>query len=118
MAWERCVAQDDVWEGVVLAVQMGDHSIALYNIDGQIHATSNACTHEDAWLSEGYLEGDCIECPLHAAIYHVPTGEVRGGPPDIPPLPTYPIRIEAGEVFIDMDAVNAAPGCGGACKPG
>ena len=114
MAWQRCSAYADVWEGVVLPVWVGDQSVALYNLRGTVYATSNVCTHEDAWLSEGYLDGDCIECPLHAALYHVPTGEVRAGPVSVP-LRTYPIRIEGGGVFIDIEAEGAQsdlpPGC-------
>ncbi len=72
MAWQRCASQDDVWEGTVLPVQVDGASVALYNLQGTIYATSNVCTHEEAWLSEGYLDGDCIECPLHQALYHVP----------------------------------------------
>ncbi|MDO8277506.1 MAG: non-heme iron oxygenase ferredoxin subunit [Burkholderiaceae bacterium] len=105
MAWQRCAAQADVSPGAVLPVQVGEESVALYSIDGVIYATSNVCTHEEAWLSEGYLDGDCIECPLHAAVYEVRTGRLRGGPM-CPDLKTYPIRIEGSEVFIDLDAVK------------
>ena len=116
MAFQRAAAQDDVWEGAVISVQIDNVSVALYNLGGTIYATSNVCTHEDAWLSEGYLDGDCIECPLHQALYHVPTGEVRGGPADVP-LRTFPIRIEGADVLVDIDgqAEGQVPGCAG-CK--
>lgn len=114
MVWQRCAGQADVWDGVPLPVQVGDESIALYNIDGTIYATSNVCTHEDTWLSEGYFEADCIECPLHGALYHIPTGEVRGGPATVG-LKTYPIRIEGADVFIDVEAVEP-DGASGRCE--
>lgn len=103
MVWQLCATREKVKEGAMLVVQVGDQSVVLFELDGAVHATSNLCTHEDAWLSEGYLEGDCIECPLHAALYHIPSGEVRGGPPGILPLRTFPTRIEGENVFIDVD---------------
>jgi nitrite reductase/ring-hydroxylating ferredoxin subunit len=102
MAWQRCAALDDINIGTPLPIEIGKQSIALYNIDGKVYATGNICTHEHAWLSDGYLDGDCIECPLHAAVFHVPTGEVRSGPVS-QPVKTYPIRIQGTDVFVDLD---------------
>jgi nitrite reductase/ring-hydroxylating ferredoxin subunit len=47
------------------------------------------------------LDGDCIECPLHQALFHVPTGEVRS-PPASAPLSTYPAKEEADRVLVDL----------------
>ncbi len=105
MAWQRCAAHDDVWNDCVLPVQVGGQSIALYNIAGTIYATSDICTHEHAHLSDGYIEGECIECPLHGALFHVPTGEVRGGPVTVA-LKTFPVRVEGSDVLIDVEASN------------
>lgn len=105
MAWQRCAAAADVPADAPLAVQMGAESVALYLIDGRFYATSNVCTHEHAWLSDGYLDGDCIECPLHAAVFHVPTGEVRGGPVS-EGIRTFALRVDDGEVYIEMAAAG------------
>lgn len=101
MAWERCAARDEVWEGGVLGVDVQGVPLALFNIGGKFYATSNVCTHATALLSDGYVEGDCIECPLHQAQFHVPTGAVRGGPAE-KPLKTYPIRVDGADVYVDL----------------
>ncbi|MGE4239422.1 non-heme iron oxygenase ferredoxin subunit [Ramlibacter sp.] len=102
MAWHRCAKHEDIWDGGVLGVVAEGVPIALYRIDGNVYATSNICTHATAAMSDGFLEGDCIECPLHQAVFHVPTGEVRGGPAD-EPLKTYPVRVEGDDVLVDLD---------------
>ena len=101
MTWQRAALLADIPSDAPLPVAIGDESLALYSIGGTIYATSNVCTHEHAWLSDGYLDGDCIECPLHGGLFHVPTGEVRGGPVT-EGIRAYPIRIEGAEVFVDL----------------
>src|SRR5262252_2692630 len=62
--WMTVADRSSVEPGSVVAVKAGDLDVALYNIDGQLYATHNVCTHAHALLSDGFLEGDVIECPL------------------------------------------------------
>ena len=103
MMWHAVAKVGDVREGEVLGLTVGSESIALYRIQGQIYATANICTHAMALLSGGFLDGDCIECPIHQALFHVPTGEVRAAPA-IEPLKSYRTRIESDEVFVEITA--------------
>jgi nitrite reductase/ring-hydroxylating ferredoxin subunit len=88
-------------EGRVLGVKIKGFSVALYRIEGTVYATSDVCTHMFALLSEGYLDGDCIECPLHQALFHIPTGEVRS-PPATEPISTYPTKKEADSILVHL----------------
>jgi nitrite reductase/ring-hydroxylating ferredoxin subunit len=80
--WVTVAQLPSLPEGEILGVEIGDKSIALYNIDGEIHATDNVCTHAFALLTDGWLDGDCIECPLHAGRFNVKTGKAMGPPVD------------------------------------
>ncbi|MFB9902729.1 bifunctional 3-phenylpropionate/cinnamic acid dioxygenase ferredoxin subunit [Allokutzneria oryzae] len=51
-----------------------DVPIAVFNADGVIYAIDDTCSHQDASLSEGWLEGCWVECPLHAASFDLRTG--------------------------------------------
>ena len=84
-----------------MGVKVNGLSVALYRIEGMVYATSDVCTHEFALLSEGYLDGDYIECPLHQALFHIPTGEVRS-PPASEPISTYPAKEEADRVLVHL----------------
>ena len=101
MAWHNSISAAELAEGEVCGIQIGDKAIALYRINGDVFATSNICTHEYALLSDGYLDGDCVECPLHAAVFHVPTGEVRDGPTSCA-LQTYPVRLQDGVIMVEI----------------
>jgi nitrite reductase/ring-hydroxylating ferredoxin subunit len=84
-------------------VTLGEREIALYNIDGEIYATDNLCTHAYALLSQGWLDGEVIECPLHGGRFEVKTGKGLG-PPINDDLKTYAVRVVGDDVQIRLDA--------------
>ena len=85
----------------VMDADVGGEEIALYWIDDAVYATHNVCTHAFARLSEGFLDGDCIECPVHQALFNVKTGEAVA-PPAYTAVKTYPCRIEGDDVLVDI----------------
>jgi naphthalene 1,2-dioxygenase ferredoxin component len=99
--WVKVASRDAVAEGEVTGATVGGKEIALYNIDGEFFATSNVCTHAFALLSDGWLDGDVIECPLHGGRFEVKTGKGLG--PPIPcDLKTYPTRIVGDDIEIGL----------------
>ena len=101
MAWHDVTDTSKVGEGEVLGVTIGEELIALYHIEGVFYATSNICTHAFALLSDGYLEDDCIECPLQQALFHVPTGEARSRIAKRP-LKTFPVKVENDRLLVEV----------------
>jgi naphthalene 1,2-dioxygenase ferredoxin component len=100
--WVRAAARGDLTEGEPFGVEVAGRPIALYDIDGEIFATDNICTHAYARLSDGWLDGDLIECPLHAARFDVRTGKVLD-PPATEDLKTYPVRVVGDEIQVKLD---------------
>ena len=90
-------------DGDVKRVVIGDKAIALYQLEGDIFATDDACTHAYGSLSEGYVEGEEIECPLHGGRFNIRTGEATA-PPVTEDLDTYEVRIEGENVLIGIPA--------------
>jgi nitrite reductase/ring-hydroxylating ferredoxin subunit len=99
VGWVTVAQRAALAEGEVLGVEVGDEPIALYNIDGEIYATSNICTHAFAMLSEGWLDGDCIECPLPAGRFEVRTGKALG-PPVEEDIKTFPARVVGDDIQV------------------
>jgi len=97
--WVRAAARGDLTEGEVLGVEVGGRSIALYDADGSLYATDNVCTHAYACLSDGWLDGEVIECPLHAARFDIRTGKVLDSPAT-EDLKTYPVRVVGDEIQV------------------
>jgi nitrite reductase/ring-hydroxylating ferredoxin subunit len=100
--WVRVARRSELAAGEVIGVESGGRSIAIYDCDGELFATDNICTHAYACLSDGWLDGTTIECPLHAARFDVRTGEVLD-PPATEDLKTYPIRQTGAEIEINLD---------------
>jgi nitrite reductase/ring-hydroxylating ferredoxin subunit len=101
-AWVRAASRSDLAEGEVLGAEVAGRSIALFDVDGTIFATDNVCTHAYARLSDGWLDGEAIECPLHAARFDVRTGKVLD-PPATEDLKTYLVRVVDDEIQVKLD---------------
>lgn len=105
MSNEQWVAIADVGslvENDAIGITVEGQEIALFNVAGSYHATSNLCTHGNARLCDGYMEDDRIECPLHQGLFHIPTGKALGAPAT-EALKTYPIRIEGKRICVRLD---------------
>ncbi|WP_205007826.1 non-heme iron oxygenase ferredoxin subunit [Sphingosinithalassobacter portus] len=98
--WVRVAAESDVVEGEPFASEYGENAIALYRYEGTIFAIGDICPHEDVRLSEGWLEGDRIECPLHQSCFEIRTGKVIEGGPAYEDVAAYDVRVEDGAVFV------------------
>ena len=92
----------EVAPGSALRVESGDLNLAVYNIDGEFFCTDDLCTHGPGSLSEGYIDGDVVECNFHNGQFNIKTGEVVS-PPCMIPVKTYPVTVDGGAVFIDVD---------------
>src|SRR6266545_4926648 len=90
-----------VAEGAALKVETNGLALAVFNVDGEFYVTDDLCTHGPGSLSEGYIEGDVVECNFHNGQFNIRTGEVVS-PPCMIPIKTYPTVVEGGEVFIEV----------------
>ena len=90
----------DVAPGEALKVETHGLTLAVFNLDGEFHVTDDQCTHGPGSLSEGFVDGDCIECNFHQGVFNIKTGAVVQ-PPCIVPIKTYPVTVDGGEVFIE-----------------
>jgi 3-phenylpropionate/trans-cinnamate dioxygenase ferredoxin subunit len=102
VAFVKAAKIGDIPPGRVKTVEVGDEDVALCNVDGQIYAIANFCSHDDGPLGDGYLLGDEIECPRHGARFNVKSGEVKTLPAIIP-IPTFAVRIEGDDILVDAD---------------
>ena len=85
--------------GEMKLVETGDRAIVLLNVEGELYALDNECTHAGCDLADGDLEGNILECPCHGSRFNVVTGAVEN-PPAVEPVPTYPVRIEGDDVLV------------------
>jgi 3-phenylpropionate/trans-cinnamate dioxygenase ferredoxin subunit len=101
--WQRVASHSDVKEGEAFPTRLGDVQIALYRIDGKLYALDDVCTHAFALLSQGFVEGDEIECPLHQARFEIATGRCTAAPADRD-LRSYEVRVDGEDVYVRAPA--------------
>ncbi len=94
-------SKDAVGPGKVTQVAARGQRLALYNVGGNFYATDDRCTHAEASLSDGFLDGDEIECPLHQGRFHVPTGRALCFPVT-EDVETFPVRVDGAAVLVDV----------------
>jgi biphenyl 2,3-dioxygenase ferredoxin component len=98
----RLCAVGDVAAGAAIKVETHGLTLAVFNLDGAYFVTDDACTHGPGSLSEGFVDGDCVECNFHQGVFNIRTGEVVQ-PPCIVPVRTYTAVVENGDVFVEAD---------------
>jgi len=111
----------DLPPGASVAVRVGDHSVALFNVAGSIYAIDNICPHAGGPLARGALggpDGAVVSCPLHGWRFDVRTGRsphLRGEL-----LRTFPVRVVDGAIevgIIEVGIGDSVDQIGGAGEP-
>ncbi|GHB64217.1 bifunctional 3-phenylpropionate/cinnamic acid dioxygenase ferredoxin subunit [Streptomyces viridiviolaceus] len=94
---------EDLPEGESVRVGTNPPVAVFRTDDGELYAIDDTCTHQDASLSEGWLEGCLVECPLHAASFDLRTGM----PTCLParrPVRTHRVTVDDGVVHVHLAA--------------
>jgi p-cumate 2,3-dioxygenase ferredoxin subunit len=76
--------------------------IAIYNLNGEFFATDDTCTHGNASLAEGDIEGGEIYCPFHMGAFDIRTGEATAAPCS-DAVKTYELRVEDDNLYILLE---------------
>lgn len=97
------MADEDLAEGELHRVEVGDRAIVLARQGKRVYALDNACSHLGGPLSEGTLEDGCVRCPWHGSCFSLADGSPVEGPAAIP-QPTFETRVRSGQI-----EVRAAP---------
>jgi len=97
--WVDVAAVDLVPKGDVVAVIVSDKEVALYEVNGEIFATENLCSHGAGRMSDGFLLDNEIECPLHQGRFDVCTGKALCEPLT-EDIRTYPVKIKEQRIFL------------------
>ena len=100
--WALVASLSDLLPGECKVITTDGVAIAVFNLDGEIYAIEDVCTHDGGELTGGLVEGAQIECPRHGARFDIRTGEVLRAPA-YEPIATFPVKVEDGKVFTRDD---------------
>ena len=87
--------------GTMTHVTVDGVAVLLCNVDGELYAVEDVCTHDGGALDAGQLDGCRIMCPRHGAFFDVTTGKALTLPA-VAPLPTFPVHVDGDEVSVDV----------------
>ncbi|MDO8434168.1 MAG: bifunctional 3-phenylpropionate/cinnamic acid dioxygenase ferredoxin subunit [Candidatus Binatus sp.] len=101
MALIRVCGLDELADGAAIKLERTP-PIAMFRVGDKYYAVDDTCTHAQSSLSEGYIEGDAVECAFHGARFCLRTGKVLMLPAS-KPLRTYPVKVEGNEIFVEIE---------------
>lgn len=93
--------REAVEAGTAIRIEKGPLTLAVFNLDGEFFVTDDACTHGPGSLSEGFIEGDVVECDFHNGAFNIRTGAVVT-PPCMIPIKTYRTVVD-GDGFVAIE---------------
>jgi len=82
-------------------IEIQGRTLALFNLGGEFYAIDDLCSHEEGPLSEGFVEGEEVECPWHAARFNIKTGEATC-PPAYEGVQSYKVRVSGDDVEVEV----------------
>ena len=92
---------NDLQNGEMQQIAVGDSQILLSKINDKYYATGAFCSHYGAPLKKGILCGERIVCPWHNACFNAISGH-QEEPPGLDSLATFDIKIEGENVLVQI----------------
>jgi len=90
---------EDLNPGNMIGVRVENKPVVLCNVNGAFHAIAGVCTHQDALLEQGELDGSVVMCPLHNSGFNVQTGEAVCLPAE-KPVAVFDVVQDAGRLLV------------------
>jgi len=100
--WVRAAALAEVPPGTLHGVEVERTRIVLANVEGDVYALHDRCSHADFPLHDGVLEGETLECIHHGAKFDVCSGRATALPA-LRPVKSYAVELRDGDIFIQVD---------------
>jgi 3-phenylpropionate/trans-cinnamate dioxygenase ferredoxin subunit len=95
---------DELSEGEMRLVEVDGIKIGVFNVDGDLYAIEDRCSHDDGPLAEGTFDPEActVECPRHGSLFDLRSGRPKTLPA-FTPVETFEVRVEAGEIKLEVD---------------
>lgn len=103
MTFQPVATLADLDPGAVIGIEVGGVEIALARAeDGSVHALADLCSHDDVALSDGDVEGGCLECWKHGSQFDLTSGRPLQLPAVLP-VAVYPVHVDESTGTIGVD---------------
>jgi 3-phenylpropionate/trans-cinnamate dioxygenase ferredoxin component len=103
MAYEAVLTLEELPSGKQMVVEIRDTWVAIFNVNGQLYAIEDICTHDYGPLGDGEVNGLEVECPRHGARFNLETGKPTF--PAVKPVNRYAVKTEGQDILVDLEEV-------------
>jgi 3-phenylpropionate/trans-cinnamate dioxygenase ferredoxin subunit len=100
--WVTVGSAGEIVDGEINSYGAGERQVAIANVDGDLHAFDDLCTHQQCSLAEGELDATTVECPCHGSQFDITTGKAIGGPAT-EPVDIFEVREQDGDLQVLLD---------------
>jgi len=101
LQWVRACRVEDIPRLGARVVKSTQGNIAVFrNAEDEVFALADKCPHKGGPLSQGIVHGRKVTCPLHN--WNIQLEDGNAVAPDQGCARRYPVRVEAGEVFLQI----------------
>jgi 3-phenylpropionate/trans-cinnamate dioxygenase ferredoxin subunit len=97
--WVTVAREGELGPGEWRAADVDGTQVVVFNLEGELYAIEDVCTHDGGQLTGGHVEGDEIVCPRHGARFSIRTGEALSAPA-YEPTATFPVRVTDGDIQV------------------
>lgn len=102
MEYETVTPKINLPDGGIVAYDVCETWVAIAEVEGEVYAIGDLCTHKGCSVAKGTLEGTTVTCPCHGSQFDVTTGAVLRGPAT-DALPSYNVKIDQrGIVMVEL----------------
>lgn len=99
--WVRVAEPGECPVGELLGVMAEGVPVVLANVEGDVYALKDECSHETFPLSDGELDGGDVVCIYHGARFDACTG-ARKTLPAVRPVKSFPVDIRDDGIYVDV----------------
>ena len=100
--WQCAGHAGDLKDDAPIEYKLNGTEVGIYKVGDEVYALENVCPHAYALLTQGFVDGDTVECPLHEAVFHIPTGKCLKEPGGRD-LKRYQVRLAGEEIQIKVE---------------
>jgi 3-phenylpropionate/trans-cinnamate dioxygenase ferredoxin component len=101
-AFVKIATRPELPPGAKKLVEIDGRAIAVFNVEGAIHAIDDVCTHDGGPLAEGQLIGCEIQCPRHGARFDVRTGRALSMPA-VEPVAVHQVDVRDDGIYVALE---------------
>lgn len=104
MSTHTVCKSEELADGEQRIVEVEGIKVGVFNAGGEFYAIEDRCSHDDGPLAEGTFDPQActVECPRHGSLFDLTSGRPRTLPA-YTPVDTFEVRVEDGEIKLEVD---------------